>query len=182
MRAHTITTKARLGASARKRGTIFALSLAVALFAATASTASTTPTPPAPPLTLDVLVKNDLLPTPPRWTNPSFGDGCCYSLKKKLKLRATTSNDTTLVARGDVKKTTKQLAAGEETEFTVRLKQSKWKQLTEEEDAPKPVRLKAKIKVKATDEFGQTATDRIKVTDMRNPQFPQCKVFCTGDL
>ena len=60
-------------------------------------------------------------------------------LEKKLKLRATTSTDSTLVAGGDVKRTKKQLAAGEPTKFTAMLTQSKWKQLKEEKDAPKPV-------------------------------------------
>ena len=158
MRAHTITTKARLGARAHtKRGIvprgILGLSLAVALLAATASTASTTPTPAAPPLTLDVLAK--------KW---EVYESCCYlPLKKKLKLRAITSNDSTLVAGGDLKRTTKQLATGEKTTIKAKLEQSKWKQLKKEVDAPKPIKLKAKIEFKATDEFGQTATDELEL-------------------
>jgi hypothetical protein len=98
-------------------------------------------------------------------------------LEKKLKLRATTSTDSTLVAGGDVKRTKKQLAAGEPTKFTAMLTQSKWKQLKEEKDAPKPVvdtdgviryRHVAKIKVKVTDEFGQTATEEFRLRFMRD--------------
>jgi hypothetical protein len=168
MRAQTITTKAWIGGKGRTKWTIvprgvLTLSLAVVLLVATASTASTTPTPPAPPLTLSLALKDDHLD--PGWHSPQIG--CCWLLTQKLKLRATTSNDSTLVARGDVKRTTNQLVAGEGTKFTANLKQSKWEQLKEEEEAPKPVRLKAKIKVKATDEFGQTVTDEFKLKFLR---------------
>lgn len=50
--------------------------------------------------------------------------GRTVRLEKKLKLRATTSTDSTLVAGGDVKRTKKQLAAGEPTKFTAMLTQS----------------------------------------------------------
>jgi len=149
MRAHTITTKARVGARGRPMGSvaprgILALSLAVVLLAASGGQAAaltgngvTTPTPSAPPLTLDL--------------RSSFGSAFPH---KKLIFHATTSNDSTLVATGrKIKKTTKQLAAGEETKITVRVKHKK--QLMAQPGG------KAKVKVKfaATDESGQTATD-----------------------
>jgi hypothetical protein len=181
MRAHTITTQARVGARGRTRRTIvprgiLALSLAVALVAATASTASTTPTPSAPPLTLGVSFKYayGYRDDPDRGVVVVLGalrkkiSPGVYSLKREVTLKATTSNDSTLVARGDVKRTTKQLAAGERgeaTRFTAKLKRSKWEQLKEELDAPKPVKLRAKIKFKATDEFGQTVTDEFELRD-----------------
>ena len=136
MRAHTITTKARVGGRARTKRTILALSLAVALFAATASTASTTPTPAAPDLTLGV--------------RSSAGEAFPH---QKLRFYATTSNDSTLVATGrKIEKTTKQLAAGEESKIKVRVKHKK--QL-----AGGDAKATVKIKFAANDEFGQTATD-----------------------
>jgi hypothetical protein len=120
---------------------ILGLSLAVVLLGATASTASTIPTPPASPLTLGV--------------RSSFGEAFPH---QKLRFYATTSNDSTLVARGSkIKKTTKQLAAGETTRIKPRFKHMK--RLRE-----KPTRPKVKIKFAATDEFDQTATEEIKVT------------------
>jgi hypothetical protein len=172
MRAHTVTTNARVEARGHTKrtivpGGILALSLAVVLFAATASTASTTPTPSAPPLTLGVWFKDSY---PGYNAIVLHGTVRSVLLTKKLSFKATTSNDSTLVATGDVKRTTKQLAAGnvlaagEGTVIKARLKQSKWNQLKEEEeDAPKPVKLRAKIKLKATDEFGQTATDEYQL-------------------
>jgi hypothetical protein len=121
---------------------ILGLSLAVVLLGATASTASTIPTPPASPLTLGV--------------RSSFGEAFPH---QKLRFYATTSNDSTLVARGSkIKKTTKQLAAGEETKIAVRVKHKK--QLREQ-SLPPPPKPKVKVKFAATDEFGQTATDEL---------------------
>jgi hypothetical protein len=65
--------------------------------------------------------------------------------------------DSTLVLRGDVKKTTKQLAANENTDIEARVKHLK--RLKQE-----PTKPKIKIKFTATDEFGQTATEERKVT------------------
>ena len=56
----------------------------------------------------------------------------------------------------EIEKTTKQLAAGEETEIKVRLKHKK--QLRKQSLSPPP-KPKVKIKFAATDEVGQTATD-----------------------
>jgi hypothetical protein len=167
MRAHTITTKSRVGGRGRMKRTIvprgiLALSLAVVLVAATASAASaergptaaltgtavTTPTPPLPPLTLEVYLEVHYLPP--------------AAASKKLQLAATTSNDSTLVATGSkIKKATKQLAAGKQTLIKAKLKHRK---RLNRKPTPKVV-----VKVAVTDEFGQTATSelrcRIRTTD-----------------
>jgi hypothetical protein len=160
MRAHTITTKARVGArGCRKRtivpGGILALSFAVVLLAATASSASTTPTPPAPPLTLSV------------------SGGHSYLLEKGnkyVKFDATTSNNAALVATGSkIKRTTKQLYAGTTTKVKAKFKHPK--RLYENacrydsegcRSKARRLQSRAKIKVKATAVFGQTATDKLK--------------------
>ena len=149
----TTTTKARVGASARTKCTILALSLAVVLLAATASTVSaergpmatltgtgvTTPTPPTPPLTLDL--------------QSSWGEAFPH---QKLRFHATTSNDSTLVATGrKINKTTTQLVAGEETKIKVRLKH---KAQLKKQTLPPPPKPTVKVRFAATDEFGQTAT------------------------
>jgi hypothetical protein len=86
-------------------------------------------------------------------------------LKRKLKIAASTNYDSTLVVRGGVKKTTKQLAAREETEIKARIKHLK--RLKEKpEGTGKP---KVTIKLAATDVFGQTATKELKVRFYRNP-------------
>jgi hypothetical protein len=66
-------------------------------------------------------------------------------------------HDVKLVLRGDVKKTTKRLETSVRTKLSARLKHLK--QLKQEPTAPE-----VKIKLKATDEFGQTATEVRKVT------------------
>ena len=144
MRAHTITTKERVSGRGRTKRTILTLSLAVALFAATASTASATPTPAAPELTLGV--------------RSTAGEAVPH---QKLRFYATTSNDSTLVATGSkIEKTTKQLAAGEESKIKVRVKHKKQLAKIDEKNLGKP---KVKIKFAATDEFGQTATEVVKL-------------------
>ena len=106
----------------------------------------TTPTPPALPLLLSVSSRSK------------------QKLEKKVTLFATTNYDSTLVARGDkIKKTTKQLAALESTRIKPRLKHLK--RLKQ-----KPTRPKVKIKLAATDEFDQTATEETKVTLCRRIQ------------
>jgi hypothetical protein len=50
-------------------------------------------------------------------------------LSRQLIVTATTNNDLTLVARGDVEKTKKQLKAGKSTKIRARIKQSRWKRL-----------------------------------------------------
>jgi hypothetical protein len=108
----------------------------------------TIPTPPALPLLLSVDAQERPIDAKPGQV----------LLAKKLTLTAITNNDSTLVARGGkIEKTTKQLAAHEFTGIKPRLKNLK--QLKE-----RPTRPEATVKVKATDDFGQTATDKLKLT------------------
>jgi hypothetical protein len=65
--------------------------------------------------------------------------------------------DSTLVVRGDVKKTTRQLVSNDRITFKARLKHLK--RLKEKPTAPT-----VKIKFAVTDEFGQTVTEQDKVT------------------
>jgi hypothetical protein len=128
-------------------------------------------TPPVLPLTLDASVRNGILGDATLGTN--HGDA---SLKperwKRGVVRGLSADthighcfvhqcpdyDTKVVLRGDVKKTTKQLAANSgPAQFKARLKHLK--QLKAEPTPPK-----IKIKFVATDEFGQTATEEGKVT------------------
>jgi hypothetical protein len=180
MRAHTIMTKA-LRRLVLLVGAVGALMLGTAAPAPTSTGAKegtlstgpggptatltgngvTTPTPPVLPLQvfLSYYGRNDVL------------------LEKKLKFTATTNNDSTLVATGSkIKNTTKQLAAGEETVIKVKLKHPK--RLNQKAcqyrlggAAGRPARgcPTAKIKVKATDEFGQAATDELKIWYYKNP-------------
>jgi hypothetical protein len=115
----------------------------------------TTPTPPVLPLSLDVSV-------------PELGRrGVVRGITAQTNLRpyyvegSTTGAhyDTTLVLRGDVKKTTKQRAANTFYKDTIKAKLKHLKRLKEE-----PTKPRIKIKFTATDEFGQTATDEAKVT------------------
>ena len=76
--------------------------------------------------------------------------------EKKVALRATTNIDSTVVVSGGVKKTTKRLAAGEKTKFKAKIKHLT--RLREEKPVPR-----VEIRFAATDEFGQTATEKIKV-------------------
>ena len=72
-----------------------------------------------------------------------------------------------MVAGGGVNKTKKRLAAGEETKFKVKLKHLKRLE-------QKPRRPKVKIKFAATDEFGQTATAKIKVEFCHEVTLGEC--------
>ena len=98
----------------------------------------TTPTPPVLPLLL------------------SSGYPGRETLRKRLSLSALTNNDSTVVARGGVKRTVVRLAAGDYTMFKAKLKH-----LKRLKDSRKP---RVKIKFAATDEFGQedTVVQRIK--------------------
>ena len=129
----------------------------------------TTPTPPALPLQVFLTAgRNDVV------------------LEKKLELIAITTEDSKLVAKGrKIKKTTKQLAANEPTVIKVELKNPG--RLNERartcagpyarpssasaSGAP-PQRCRkahAKIEAKASDEFGQAATDAFKFWFFHNP-------------
>jgi hypothetical protein len=83
--------------------------------------------------------------------------------KKKLTINAITNNDSTVVASGGVKRTAKRLAAGEETKFKVKLKHRK--QLKSR--FVKRDRVGVKFKFAATDEFGQTDTEKTKAVFCR---------------
>jgi hypothetical protein len=79
-------------------------------------------------------------------------------LKSKLTVHATTNNDSRVVVSGDVKRTTKRLAAGEKTKIKVGYKHKKQlKRRQVERD-----RVGVKIRFAATDEFDQTATEKMK--------------------
>jgi hypothetical protein len=86
--------------------------------------------------------------------------------KRPFTLHALTNNDSTVVVSGGVKKTTKRLAAGEETKIKAKL--NHLKRLKEKSGAGKPDRIEVKIKFAATDEFGQTATEKTKATICRH--------------
>ncbi len=86
--------------------------------------------------------------------------------KRPFTLHATTNNDSTVVVSGGVKKTTKRLAAGEKTKIKAKL--NHLKRLKEKSGAGKPDRIEVKIKFAATDEFGQTATEKFTTTICRH--------------
>jgi hypothetical protein len=84
-------------------------------------------------------------------------------LEKKLRLYARISNDSTLVVSGGVKKTTKQVVGTKQLwggrYTTIKGKLKHLKRLRQARTRPK-----IKVKFAATDEFGQTATDVLKLT------------------
>jgi hypothetical protein len=120
-------------------------------------TGVTTPTPPVLPLR--VLLSH---------SSPHALYGKLWNQGKKLSFSAITNNDSTLVARGSkIKKTTKQVAAGEETKIRAKLKPKVRARLERQKRLKKnpnaqPSPRQARIMVKATDEFDQTATDVIR--------------------
>ena len=97
----------------------------------------TRPTPPALPLLLSAYV---------------YG-----KLDKKVTIRAITNNDSTVVAGGGVNKTKKRLAAGEKTKIKVTLKHLKRLERSYVENNMARVT----FRFAATDEFGQTATEKV---------------------
>jgi hypothetical protein len=110
----------------------------------------TTPTPPTPPTPG---------PAPPSLTLDL--DAKKQELKKTLKFSATTNHDSTLAARGSVKRKVVDLAAGDKTKIKAKLKKSKRAQL--EEKLARTGKAKAKVEVSVEDEFSDTAVDEIKV-------------------
>jgi hypothetical protein len=115
----------------------------------------TTPTPPVLPLTLDTNADTQKLRRSGVVTVQARARiGHC------IMPSCPDYDDTKLVLRGDIKKTTKHLAtnafSSEFTEIKARLKHLK--QLREEPTTPK-----IQIKFTATDEFGQTATEKTKL-------------------
>ena len=107
-----------------------------------------TPTPPALPLRLSVQAERGP-PGSPR-----------VHLKTELEFLGITNNTSMVVARGDIKRTTAQLVAGLPDPTRIKGRLAHLKRL---EQSTKH-RLKLEIKFAATDEFGQTATDKLKVT------------------
>jgi hypothetical protein len=109
-----------------------------------------TPTPPTPPTPG---------PAPPTLTLDL--DAKKQELKKTLKFFATTNVDATVEAGGSVKTTTKELAAGEKTTVKAKLKGSKREKL--ENKLARSGKAKAKVEALATDQFGNTDIQEIKV-------------------
>ena len=104
------------------------------------------PTPPTPPLTL---VADAFL-------NEEVG--------KTVQFYARTDHDSTLVARGSkIEKTTKQLVAGEQSTIMAKLKHPNKIKARLKHPNRLNERPKVKLRVAATDEFGQTATDEVEV-------------------
>jgi hypothetical protein len=118
--------------------------------AALTGTGVTFPTPPTPPTPG---------PAPPALTLDL--DANKQELKKKLKFSATTNVDSTLEAGGSVRKTTKELAAGEKTKVKAKLKGSKRAKLAAK--LTSTGKAKAKVETVATDEFDNQAVEEIKV-------------------
>ena len=95
------------------------------------------------------------------------------TLKKKVTLPTITNNDATVVATGGVKTTTKRLTGGEGTKIKAKVKHLK--RLDE-----KPGRPKINVKLAATDEFGQTATAKIKVEFCHEVTLGECAAVTTN--
>jgi hypothetical protein len=132
--------------------------------AALTGTGVTTPTPPVLPLELDASVRS------PQTLNQLGRKGVVRGIDASTetghcKLPGCPKYDSTLVLRGDVKKTTTQLTAevggapATPRSGTIEARVKHLKRLKEEPTSPK-----IKIKFTATDEFGQTVTKERKVT------------------
>jgi hypothetical protein len=107
-------------------------------------------------------------PTPP--TPPTAGTAVPLQLglgakkqelKKKLTFFATTNVDSTLVAGGSIKETTKQLIGGVKTKVVGKLKPKVRKKLAQRLD--RKGKAKAKVNAVAATAAGSTAIDAIKV-------------------
>ena len=113
----------------------------------------TTPTPPALPLLLSLKHPRSPFAEPKALPRKKL-------LRKKAMLYATTNHDSTIVARGGVKRTVARTTTGEAlkgTTFKAKLKHLG--RLTESPREPT-----VRIKVAATDEFGQRATKELEIT------------------
>ena len=82
-------------------------------------------------------------------------------LKKKIKFFAAANGDSVLIAKGDVKRKTKQLAVGEKTKVKAKLKKKVFKRLKKRLNQGK--KAKAVVKGKATTSSGLVAKDKVKV-------------------
>ena len=120
-------------------------------------TTPTSPTPPTPG------------PPPPPEGEPQPGfpalqldlDAKKQELRKKLTFFATTNVDSTLVAGGSIKQTTKQLEGSVKTKIKAKLKSKKRKQLAQRLDRKNNA--KAKVEASAASETSGTAIEEIKV-------------------
>jgi hypothetical protein len=120
----------------------------------------TTPTPPTPPTPG---------PQPPPEGEPQPGfpalqldlDAKKQELRKKLTFFATTNVDSTLVAGGSIKQTTKPLEGTVKTKIKAKLKSKKRKQLAQRLDRKNNA--KAKVEASAASGTSGTAIDEIKV-------------------
>jgi len=120
----------------------------------------TTPTPPTPPTPG---------PPPPSEGEPQPGfpalqldlDAKKQELRKKLTFFATTNVDSTLVAGGSIKQSTKRLEGTVKTKIKAKLKSKKRKQLAQRLDRKNNA--KAKVEASAASETSGTAIDEIKV-------------------
>ena len=123
------------------------------------------PTPPTPPLTL---VADAFL-------NEEVG--------KTVQFYARTDHDSTLVARGsEIEKTTKQLVAGEQSTIMAKLKHPNKIKARLKHPNRLNERPKVKLRVAATDEFGQTATDEVEVALCENVPPPPTRVLSLTSL
>jgi predicted DNA-binding antitoxin AbrB/MazE fold protein len=82
-------------------------------------------------------------------------------LKKKIKFFAAANGDSVLIAKGDVKRKTKQLAEGEKTKVKAKLKKKVFKRLKKRLNRGK--KASAVVKGKATTSSGLVAKDKVKV-------------------
>jgi hypothetical protein len=121
----------------------------------------TTPTPPTPPTP-------GPLPPPEGEPQPGFPalqldlDAKKQELRKKLAFFATTNVDSTLVAGGSIKQTTKQLEGSVKTKINGKLKSSVRKKLAKRLD--KKGKVKAKVEAGAASETSGSVIDEMKVT------------------
>jgi hypothetical protein len=120
----------------------------------------TTPTPPTPPTPG---------PQPPPGGEPQPGfpalqldlDAKKQELRKNLAFFATTNVDSTLVAGGSIKETTKQLEGVVKTKVKAKLKSKARKKLAKKLD--RKGKAKAKVEASAASETSGTAIDELKV-------------------
>ena len=120
----------------------------------------TTPTPPTPPTPG---------PPPPPEGEPQPGfpalqldlDAKKQELRKKLTFFATTNVDSTLVAGGSIKQTTKQLEGSVKTKIKAKLKAKTFKQLAQKLD--RTGKAKAKVEAGAASETSGSVIDEITV-------------------
>ena len=159
MRAHTIPTNAR-------RGLVLVVGVAVGLLmlgiSAPAST-STAPTTRAASMTLSLTSEAVALGTPAKWL--TFG--------------AQATDGSTLVLRGDVKRTTVRLRNNDPTSSPSRPFNAKLKH----PEQLRGRRVKVTIKAAATDVYGQTASEKIKFVLRRcKPSDEGHFDYAVGDL